>query len=143
MPDRRPHSATISDRERAVVSSSGATRISMEKLGYQYEQTDDIFTVILQVLDPDGQGSRINVEQCDFTASSVHLRVTDEVHGHHYFFDCSAFWATCDPLASRVRLPRKRGTSLNRVCLDIAKAERGHEWPRLRDTSASYPRAGR
>ena len=113
-------------------SASGLSLVSFEKLGYLLEQTPERVTVTLTPRkssdDSDnGDDTLLTIESCEFSEHSVKLRVRQRQTT--FFFDVAHLYAPCDPAASRTRLPRK---GRRRVLLDIAKAEKGNEWPRLR-----------
>ena len=120
--------AAITARDRAVAataaSASGATLVSLEKLGYQFEQTTTRVRITLSLPGPDP----LRLDSCSFAPTSLQLRVSagSSVRG---FFDVARLYAPCDPDLCTARL--RKGV---RVVLDIAKAEVGVEWPRVRAT---------
>jgi hypothetical protein len=118
----------ITQHERAVVATGVGRLVSLEKLGYAWEQTAERVQVIF-CLPSIAQGCCL--ESCTFSDYGCKLRL--RAGSTTYFFDVAAFWAPIDAARSRVvlfpRNPRK-------VVLKLAKQETsGHEWAHLRAKS--------
>ena len=148
--------SVITLRERAVAASVGPL-ISLEKRGYQWDQTAEHVRVTLSLAasaaaasaaasdtaasaaaasgaacaSADGaSGPSAELESCAFTAASCKLRVASSTSDsrQRFFFDVGAFAEPIDPEASRVVLSKRAP----RVTLILAKRDVGVEWTRLR-----------
>ena len=126
------------DRALAATSSPGSpgtsrSRVSFEKCGYHFEQTDTDLVATLQLLAADATDPASFLESCEFTASSVRIRVSTPMTSRVYAWDVACLWGTIDPERSSARLQaQRRKGGAKRVLVNLAKGEPGSEWPRLR-----------
>lgn len=117
----------ISETSRAVAASSfcaGRHVISLEKLGYQWEQTDTHVRVMLSFTLSDAAHPLI---ESNFTEHSIKLRITDGEQ-RTYFFDVDALHQAIDPEASRVIMRTQRSQCI----LILKKSKDNVEWVRVR-----------
>jgi len=115
----RRHSRCVAERERRRSSDINGV-ISLEKLGYQWDQNDRVVRIYLNAaaLSDDVQ-SRFEPHGCALTAA---------VGTRCFFFDIKRTYGEIDPDASRVRVPKHR----RNLVLELAKRQVGQEWHELR-----------
>ena len=114
----------ISSAERAIAATaarSSGTMLSMEKLGYRWEQNEQRVRISFSLPGP----APLQIDSIQFDVTSVRLRVSaGAIRG---FFDCQKMFAACNPELCSARVHKDE-----RIVLDIAKAEAGQEWPSVR-----------
>ena len=102
-------------------NSSSSKEISLEKLGFCWDQTDDEVRVYFSLpgTSSDNVSANFSHRTCALTA---------EVGGSRYFFEIKRTYAPIDPELSRTRIPK----SQKNVSLRLRKQKAGVEWPGLR-----------
>mmetsp|Transcript_44268 Transcript_44268/g.100001 ORF Transcript_44268/g.100001 Transcript_44268/m.100001 type:complete len:149 (+) Transcript_44268:248-694(+) len=113
--------AHVADAERTVAAST-SSRLSLEKLGYSWDQTDDIVRIYFPAI-----ASSKNIK-CDFTAETCAL--TAEAEGQRpkvFFFELTPF-AGIDPQKCKVHVPRHR----RHAVLTLTKQEPSRMWESVR-----------
>ena len=128
-------SGEITQRERSIAAAGAGGVISLEKVGYTWDQTAQEVRVGFS-LPAHAIGAR--VQSCSFGHSACKLRLLtpgaqpSASAGTTFFFDVAATFAAIDEVASRVRVVTRRDRTGSRVVLTLAKRDPGRVWPRLR-----------
>ena len=114
----------VSARERLVAASQPGA-LSLEKLGYTWEQTEHEVRIIFPVA--------ADEVSCKFSSRSCILTACSGQQLQHYVFEIQRTFAPIDPDQSVARVPRSKRC----VTLKMRKQTPGLDWPCLRCDAAS------
>lgn len=112
----------VTSKERRLVANHKGS-ISLDKLGYSWDQNDTDVRIYLAVASASAENVR-----CQCSKRGAALSAEAGTPPQHFFFEINGLFAPIDPEQCAARVPRSK----KHVTLRLKKLQPGIEWPALR-----------